>query len=263
MTESHANDAEALSSFCSLPSELRTSCLSRLEAKTLIPLMTVSSNFHALIDGILRQRFFDLITSREPECETMIQFECSAPSDPTRMLQHVLYFDMFSSTAYEPTLASFTFCTESSSVVFGMDATQSFETFLLAVKVTYTGRGAPNDLVIAEGLERVWRTWFAVFDEHQALDSGFSELALGQGQVEKPAQIEAPNSSMRSLVIDQTIAKASLVLMKPPPESKGTSVIGRELYHRQSDYEFAWKEVSLNIGRVVVAVEEAEKRNKP
>lgn len=182
------------------------------------------------------------------------------------MLQHTLLFDAFSDTTpSQPTLAQFTFCTanKANRVLFQMDATQSFETFLLAVKITYDRLDprayAPNDFTIAEGLERVWRTWFDVFNERQALDSGFSELGIDK--VEKPiTQIDPPNSSMRSLVIDQTIAKASLVLMKPPPEDSKTSEKGQGLYHRQSDYEFAWKEVALNIGRVIVAVEEAEKR---
>lgn len=83
MAESPTNDAGSLSG---LPSELRTACLDWLEANSLIPLMLVSKDFHALIDSILRQRFFDLITpSRvDPDLKAVIKFESSAPSDPTK-----------------------------------------------------------------------------------------------------------------------------------------------------------------------------------
>jgi len=156
-----------------------------------------------------------------------------------------------------------------------MDATQSFETFLLAVKLvyerqpTFTNNGSrrvsPGDFTLAEGLERVWRTWYDAFDEEvEALDSGFGDLELeehgGNGKVLQRDTIATQDSSTKSLTIDQTIAKATLVLCRPTEGQSTSSERGKALYHKLSNYEFKWQDVWLDLARVVVAVEEAQKR---
>lgn len=223
-----------------------------------------SRSVYAIVDSILRQRFLDVIHPHRTNApDAALIFESSVPSDPSRTLKHQLNFDSFHSIPNSCTLASFNFASysdpDSAKVVLQLDATQSFETLLLNVSLS-TGPRSRDDFCIAEGLERIWRSWWDFFDkepdcEPASFDSGFADMHISpnedRGKLVERKGLLSKDLSARSLSIDKTIASATLKLYpNSVNDERETSPFGRGLYHRLSNYKFVWK-----VCRIIIAAD--------
>lgn len=91
---------------------------------------------------------------------------------------------------------------------------------------------------------RVWRTWF---DEVDSQTRGRS--------AHTPTEAKW---SERSVSIDKTIAKATIVLS--PPDCQQAGRPERSYVNGAARCEMAWTSVDLNVARVVVEAERAEQR---
>jgi hypothetical protein len=188
------------------------------------------------------------------------QFEISRPVDYRPLKTIPLSFSHFT---HSPLQGLFTLPERVSQMAFYLDSSQSFETFLLAVRLRSTyaepdwqkRRGARElEREVAEGLERVWKSWFE--ELHDDSRSRTSEIdASGRRSCRRSL---SPGSSTGIARVGLQISSES----KEPEEPTINHSWPETDYSAVTKYEVSWTEVRLDVARVVVKSEDAAIRRE-
>jgi hypothetical protein len=182
----------------------------------------------------------------------------------------------FSHFNHSPLQGLFTLPEDLSQMAFYLDSSQSFETFLLSVRLHET-HGDPGwqkrsaaratEREVAEGLERVWRSWFEELDDadSRSRTSGID----GGGRSNNSRRSLSPGGVTGIARVGLHISSKSKEPYGPGPSQATVGDVidhvsspGADCSTEEAKYEMNWTEVCLDVARVVVKSEEAANRRE-
>jgi hypothetical protein len=253
----------------------------QLMVRLLIP--NVSSLHRDADDNVNHSILFPSLTPWKSR-----KFEISRPMDYRPLKIVPLLFSRFDDHA--PNQGLFTLPEDLSQMPFYLDPSQSFETFYLTVRLHAIPQGTSDwrrrrvardtERDIAEVLERVWRSWFedlhresaSSSSSHRPTTEGDSGIDSGSKVVNRSLSPVGGTAITRVDLQISSKSKDPLTSASPSDSvpmdgwssssSSSTSSLEARIASAEEEYEVKWREVYLDVARVVVESEEAANRRE-